>query len=73
MQRANELRNRKVCDLQENMQKLTNRVDEKLGLRNEQREADYFEKFKNNLEKRKKVEDKKKKLGEEKAREFEYN
>ena len=55
------------------MHKLTNRVEEKLGMRNELREADYFEKFKNNLEKRKKVEDKKKKLVDEKAREFEYN
>ena len=73
MQRANELRDKKVSELCENMHKLTNRVDEKLGLRNEQREADYFEKFKNNLEKRKKVEDKKKKLIDEKAREFEYN
>lgn len=73
MQRAEELRTKHTSDLQQNMRNLTNRVHAKLGMRSEQREADYMEIFKNNLEKRKKVEDKKKKRLEEQQAMAEFN
>jgi len=48
------------------MNELTNRVDEKLEYKVQKAENDYIAEFAKNVDKRKKMEDKKKKLVEEK-------
>lgn len=66
MARANELRSKMTDKVKGRMNELTNRVDEKLEYKVQKAENDYIAEFAKNVDKRKKMEDKKKKLVEEK-------
>ena len=66
MARANELRSKMTDKVKGRMNELTNRVDEKLEYKVQKAENDYIAEFAKNVDKRKKMEDKKKKLIEEK-------
>lgn len=66
MARANELRAKMTDKVKGRMNELTNRVDEKLEYKVQKAENDYIAEFAKNVDKRKKMEDKKKKLVEEK-------
>ena len=62
MARANELRSKMTDKVKGRMNELTNRVDEKLEYKVQKAENDYIAEFAKNVDKRKKMEDKKKKL-----------
>ena len=72
MQEAAEKRMKAKQDQTDYAVKINNRVAEKLEFKTAQTEEFYRSQFEKNYEKRKKIEDKKKKLGEERNQTYEY-
>ena len=72
MQEAAEKRMKVKQDQTDYAVKINNRVAEKLEFKTAQTEEFYRSQFEKNYEKRKRIEDKKKKLGEERNQTYEY-